>query len=52
MHTENFSPHHQSGFQDRFFNEIKTIALLGPKIWDLVLLEIKQKKCVNVLEIQ
>ena len=24
------------------------IAFLGPKIWDLVLLEIKQKKHINV----
>ena len=30
------------------FNVVQTIALLGPKIWDLVLLEIKRKKYANV----
>ena len=30
------------------FNGAYTIALLSPRIWDLVLLEIKRKKYVNV----
>ena len=50
---ENFSLHYQSGFQlnpgnRSVFNGTKTIALVGPKIWDLVFLEIKQIKYVNV----
>ena len=52
--TENFSPHYQSGFfiswneVGSVFNGTETIALLGPKNWDLVLLVINQKKYVNV----
>ena len=45
---ENFSRQHQSGFswtQARSeFNGTKTIALLGPKVWNLVLLVINKKK--------
>ena len=45
MSSEKFSPHYQSGFQlvSSVFNGIETNALLGTKIWDLVLLEVKQK---------
>ena len=32
------------------FNGTDTIALLGPKIWDLVLLEAKPKKYVNIFK--
>ena len=32
------------------FNGTDTIALLGPKIWDLVLLEAKPKKYLNIFK--
>ena len=52
MPPGNSSQHYQSGFSltqvRSVFNGTETITVLGPKIWNLVLLVIHQKKYGNV----
>ena len=52
MPPGNSSQHYQSGFSltqvRSVFNGTETITVLGPKIWNLVLLVINQNKYVNV----